>query len=75
MNYVIIDQFTLNLVDICLDNTLQILCKLLLCFAKIGNIDYSKIAKTWIVTFCIFNFKIVYHAKFSMDFNSLDLKI
>ena len=35
MNNVINDQFALNLVDICLDNTLQILCKLLLCFVKI----------------------------------------
>ena len=27
MNYVIIDQLVFNLVDICLDNMLQILCK------------------------------------------------
>ena len=31
MNNVINDQLDLNLVDICLDNTLQILCKSLLC--------------------------------------------
>ena len=47
MNCVIIDQLALNLVDICLDYTLQILLwKSLLCFAKIGmKIDYSKITK------------------------------
>ena len=38
MNYVIIDQLVLNLVEICLDNTLQIICKSLLCFAKIAEI-------------------------------------
>ena len=35
MNYVINDQLALNLLDICLDNTLQVLCKSLLCFAKL----------------------------------------
>ena len=40
MHYVKIDQLALNLVDICFDNTLQILCKSLLCFAKLGKIDY-----------------------------------
>ena len=75
MNYVIIGQLALNLVDICLDNKLQILCKSLLCFAKIWKIDWSKSAKIWLVKFCMFNFKIVYLAQFSTDFNSLDLKI
>ena len=32
MNQVITDRLTFNLVDICLDNTPQILCNLLLCF-------------------------------------------
>ena len=46
-NYVIIDpiidQLALNLVQICLDNTLQILYKSsVLCFAKVGNIDYTQ---------------------------------
>ena len=50
-NYIIIDQLALDLVDICIDNTLQILCKSLLCFAKIGKIDYSKFAKIWLVKF------------------------
>ena len=45
MNYVIINQLVLNLVEICLDNTLHILCKLLLCFAKIAKTDYTKIAE------------------------------
>ena len=57
MNYVTIDQLTLNLVDISLDNKPQILRKLLLCLAKIEKIDYSKITKLWLVTFCIFNLK------------------
>ena len=35
MNYVIIDMLALNLVDICLNDTLQTLCKSLLFFAKI----------------------------------------
>ena len=34
MSQVITDQLAFNLVDICLDNTLQILCNSLLCFAK-----------------------------------------
>ena len=42
MNYVMIYQLTWNLIDICLDNMLQILCKSLLCFAKIGNIGYTQ---------------------------------
>ena len=41
-NYVIIDQLALNIVDICLRKTLQMLCKSLLCFAKTGKIDYFK---------------------------------
>ena len=40
MNYAKNDPLTLKLVDICLDNTLQIFCKLLLCFAKVCKIDY-----------------------------------
>ena len=64
ISYVTIDQLTLNLVDISLDNKLQILSKLLLCFAKIGKIDCSKITKIWLVTFCIFNLKIVYFSQF-----------
>ena len=39
MNQVITDQLAFNVVDICLANMLQILCNLLLCFAKIGKID------------------------------------
>ena len=75
MNYLIIDQLALNSVDICLNNTLQILCKLLLSFAQIGKIDYSKIVKIWLVKFCMFNFKIEYLAQLWTDFDSLDLKI
>ena len=52
INQVINDQLVFSLVDICLDNMLLILCKSLLCFAKIGKIDdYSKIAKIWLVKF------------------------
>ena len=51
MNSLIIDQLALNLVDIFLVNTLKILCKSLLCLAKIGKIDYPKIAKIWLVNF------------------------
>ena len=36
------NQLNLNLVYICLDTTLQMLCKSLLCFAKIWRIDYTK---------------------------------
>ena len=74
MNYLIIDQLVLNSVDICLDNTLQISGKSLLCFAKIGEIDYSKITKM-LVKFCMSNFKIAYITQFSMDFNNLGHKI
>ena len=38
MKYVPIDQLAFNLVDICLDFTLQI--QYLLCFANIGKGDY-----------------------------------
>ena len=62
MNYVIIDQLALNLADIFLNNTLQILCKSLLCFQKIEKTDWSKTAKIWLMKFCMFNFKIVYLA-------------
>ena len=64
MTSVIIDQSALNLVDIRLDNVLKILCKLLLCFAKIGKIDHSKITKIWLVKFCKFKFKMVDLAHF-----------
>ena len=74
MNYVIIDKLALNLVDICLDNTLQILCKSLLYFAAIGKHYYSKITKIWLLKFCTFNFKTVFLAQFLTDFNNLDLK-
>ena len=57
MNYVIIYHLTLNLVDIGIDNKLKILWKSLLCFVNIEKIDYSKIAKIWLVKFCLFNFK------------------
>ena len=60
MSQVITDQLAFNLVDSCLDITLQILCNSLLCLAKIGKIDdYSKIAKIWPVKFCMFKFKTV----------------
>ena len=65
-------MLALNLVDICLDNMLQISCESFLCFAKIGKIEYSKISvKIWLVKFS--NFKIAYLARFSTDFNNLDL--
>ena len=51
------------------------LCTLLPCFVKTGKIDYPQIAKIWLVKFCKFNFKIVYLAQFSTDFNNFDLKI
>ena len=51
MSYVIIDQLASNSVDICLDNTLQRLCKSLLCFAKIGKSGHSKIAKIRLAKF------------------------
>ena len=75
MNHIITDQLALSLVNICLGNTLQILCKSLLCFAKIWKIGCSKVAKVWLVKFSIFCFKIVYLAQFSSDFHILDLKI
>ena len=76
INHVILDQLALKLVDICLDNTLQMLCKSLLCFAKINREDcLSKMPKIWIVKFYRFNFKIVYLAHFSTDFNNLGIKI
>ena len=48
---VIDNQFILKLNNISLNNTRQILCKLLLCFAKILKIDHSKIAEIWSVKF------------------------
>ena len=54
---VINDHLALNSFGIFLDGTPQILCKSLLCFAEIGKIDDSKIAKIWLVKFCMFNFK------------------
>ena len=44
MNLLIIEKSTLNLIDICVDNTLQISRKLLPRFAKIEKIDRSNIA-------------------------------
>ena len=44
MNFAIIDQLPLNLENIFFNNTPQISCKSLLCFAKIRKTDYSKIA-------------------------------
>ena len=35
----------------------------------------SKIAKIWLTKFCTFNFRTVYLAQFSTDFNNLYLKI
>ena len=76
MIQVITDHLVFNLVDNCLDNTLQILCNSLLCFAKIEKIDdYSKIVKIWLVKFCMFKFKIVYLAQFLTDFNNFYPKI
>ena len=73
LNSVIIDQIAFSLVDICLDNMLQILWKSFLCFAKIGETDYSKVTKIWLVEFSVF--KIAYLVQFSTDFNNLDLKV
>ena len=42
---VINDQSALNLADICLDNTLQILHKSLLCFVKFGRLTTEKSPK------------------------------
>ena len=44
-------KLALNLVVICLDNTIQISYKSLLCFAKIWNIGYSKIGKIGLAKF------------------------
>ena len=57
------DQLALNLVDICLDNTIHILRKSLLCFAKILRILNFQLQNS------------MYLALFSMDFNKFDLKI
>ena len=51
MNNVINDQFVFNLIEICLDSTLQILHKSFLCFAEIWKIDCSKFARIWPVKF------------------------
>ena len=75
MNYVTIDQLALNLIYVCLHNTLQILWKSFLCFTEIGKIDYSKIAKIWLVKFCMFNFEKVYLTQLLTDFKNLYLKI
>ena len=40
-----------------------------------SKIDYPKITKIWLVKFSMVNFKIVYLAQFTKDFNSLDLRI
>ena len=47
MNNVINDQLALNLVDICLDNTLHVLCKSLLCFSNIWKIDFLTVRESW----------------------------
>ena len=60
MNYVIIDQLALTLVDIFLCNMLQIPCKSLLCFEKLRRLTDLKPPKIWLVKFFMFNFKIVY---------------
>ena len=75
MNYLICDQLFLDLVDICLNNTLQILCESFLGIAKIGKIVYSKVPKIWLVKCCMFSFKIAYLAQFSADSNNLDFKM
>ena len=70
------DQLDLNLVDICLANALQILCKSLLCFQKFGRLtDYSKIAKNLTGKVLNVQIRIVYLTKFSTDFNNLGLQI
>ena len=49
----IIDPLSLNLVYICLNDMLKILyVKSYHALQEIGNIDYSKIAKIWLVKFC-----------------------
>ena len=45
IDYVIVGQLGLNLVNICLDNTLQIFCKSFLCLPRISKIDHSKSPK------------------------------
>ena len=45
MNYVIIDQLAWNLVDICLDNMLQILCKLCYALQKLGRLTTQNMPK------------------------------
>ena len=75
MNCVIIDQLALNLVAICLDNMLKILCKSLLCYAEIRKIAHSKIPNIWLLKFCMFNFKMVYPAQFLTHFNNLDFDL
>ena len=42
---------------------------------RLGRLIYSKIAKIWQVKFSMFKLKITYFTQFSMDFNSLDLKV
>ena len=69
------NQLALNLVDICLDSTLQVLCKSLPYYVNIHKIDYSKIVFFWFLKFEMFNFKIVYFTQFLADFNYLGLKI
>ena len=70
-----INQLGLNLVDICLDATLQILCKSLLYLEKFGKVDDSETAKIWLVKFYTFNYKVEYLAQFVTDFTNLYLKI
>ena len=72
MNYILINQLASNSVDIYLNNTLQKLCKSLLCFAKIGRLTAQN-HQIWLVKFCMFNFKIVDLAQFSTGFNNLAL--
>ena len=47
MNNVINDQLALNLVDICLDNTLHMLRKSLLCFSNMWKIDFLTVRESW----------------------------
>ena len=43
--------------------------------AKILKVDYSEIAKVWLVKFLMFIFKIIYLAHFSSGFDNLFLEL
>ena len=71
------EQSDLNLADICLGNKLQILRAnfwTLWKNVKIYKIDYLEIGKIYIIKFSVFNFRMIYFTRLSLDLTCLGLE-